>query len=99
MSQMPAPNFPPPQGYAGYAHAPAQRANGLAIASLVCGIVGCVPFVTSLAALVLGIVSVRKAREPGFGGKSIAIVGLTLGIVGVAGRSPGFGLTEPTRHC
>lgn len=91
----PASQPPLPGGYPGYPYPPPQRTNGPAIASLVCGIVGCVPFVMSLSAVILGIVAIRKTRDPSVGGKTLAIVGLVLGIVGVAGWSllGGFMLT------
>lgn len=83
MSQPPPPITPPPLAYGLYP--PQQRTNGPAIASLVCGIVGCIPFLTSLAAIILGVIGLRKARSPDVGGKSLAIVGLVLGIVGMVG--------------
>lgn len=85
MSETPPPISPPPLAYGLYP--PSQQTNGPAIASLVCGIVGCIPFLTSLAAIILGMIGLRKARNPQVGGKSLAIVGLVLGIVGMAGWS------------
>src|SRR5687767_4979964 len=88
MTQIPPTGPPPPQyppGTPGQPYgAPAPRkSNGPATASLVCGILGCVPFITSLAAVVLGIVGIRKARDPNVGGKGLAIAGLILGILGL----------------
>lgn len=60
-----------------------QRANGPAIASLVCGILGCFPILTSLLAVILGIVGLRKTRDPQVGGKGLAISGLILGVLGL----------------
>lgn len=74
---------PPPQQ--AYAYPLSQRTNGPAIASLVCGLVGCVPFITSLAAVVLGVVGLKKTRDPSVGGKGFAIAGLVLGIMGMGG--------------
>jgi len=71
----------PPSGY-GMAPAP-QRTNGAAIASLVCGIMGCVPWLTGLAAVILGIVGLRKTRDPRVGGKGMAIAGLILGGISI----------------
>jgi hypothetical protein len=62
--------------------APKQN-NGPAIASLVFGILGCIPFVTGLLAIVLGAVGLRKARDPYVGGKGLAIAGLLLGVLSV----------------
>jgi hypothetical protein len=67
-----------------YGAAPApQKTNGPAVASLVCGILGCVPFITSLAAIVLGIVGIKKTKDPRVGGKGLAIAGLILGVLGL----------------
>lgn len=87
MTQISPPVGPPHPGYLGGAPAPKQRMSGAAIASLVCGIVGCVPFVTSLAAVILGFIGIRKTRNPGVGGKGLAIAGLVLGLVGLVGWS------------
>jgi hypothetical protein len=62
-----------------------RRTNGAAVASLVCGILGCVPFITSLLAVILGIVGIRKAKDPQVGGSGLAITGLILGLLGLAG--------------
>jgi hypothetical protein len=64
---------------------PARAGNVAAIVGLVCGALGCVPFVTGVAAVIFSIVGLRKSREPGRGGRGIAIAGLVLGIVSVAG--------------
>ena len=64
---------------------PASRGNGPAVASLVCGLIGCVPFVGLLFGLIgfiLGIVGLRKSRDPYVGGKGMAIAGLVLGLIG-----------------
>jgi hypothetical protein len=58
------------------------KTNGAAIASLVCGILGCVPFVTSLAAIILGVVGIGGSRKTG-SGKGMAIAGIILGILGI----------------
>jgi hypothetical protein len=77
---------PPAQIDYGYGAAP-RRTSGAAIASLVLGIVGCVPFITGILAIVLGVIGIRKTREPTVGGKGLAIAGLILGIISVAGWS------------
>jgi hypothetical protein len=43
---------------------PRPRTSGTAIASLVLGIFGCIPFVTGIAAVVLGIIGIRVTRSP-----------------------------------
>jgi hypothetical protein len=65
--------------------APAPRTNVPAIVSLICGILGCIPFITSLVAIILGIVGIKSANQPGTGGKGMAIAGLILGILGILG--------------
>jgi hypothetical protein len=79
----PPPGYPPSQGYQPPPGAP--RSNGWALASLICGIFGCVPLITSLCAVIFGIAGVRKANEPHTGGKGMAIAGLILGILGLVG--------------
>lgn len=56
-----------------------KRANGLAIASLICGILGviCCGGIQTIAAIVLGAVSLSKEKN------TMAMVGLILGIVGI----------------
>ena len=82
---------PPPGGYAavgaGYA---AQRTDGLAIASLVIGILSLVCFLACLGvvlgptAAIMGFVSRQRISSSGgaLGGGTLAVVGLILGIVG-----------------
>jgi hypothetical protein len=82
---------PPPGGYipagAGYA---AQRTDGLAIASLIIGIVsivcsiGCLGIVLGPTAAIMGFISRQRIATSGgaIGGGTLAIVGLILGVVG-----------------
>src|SRR5687767_13888046 len=95
MSQFPPPPPPPgyPQGYGppppGYGAPPPgypvpgqTPGNGYAITSLVCGILGCIPFLTGLLAMLFGVVGIRKSnRVPYAGGKGMAIAGLVLGLI------------------
>jgi hypothetical protein len=70
---------PPPPGYG------PQQTNGLAVASLVLGIIGVISFfffvggIIGIVALVLGIVAIQRARKGQAGGKSMAIAGTILG--------------------
>lgn len=68
-------------------HPQSRKANAPAIASLVCSIIGCIPFIASLAAIILGIVGLRKTRNPKFGGRTLATLGLVFGLIGLAGWS------------
>lgn len=73
---------PPP-----YAYGPSQArpTNGLAIASLVCGLLQlAVPVVTTVLALVFGYVARNQIRERGESGEGMAKAGIILGWVGVA---------------
>jgi len=98
MTQSPPPPLPPNAIDYGYGSAP-RRTNGAAVASLVLGIVGCVPLLTGLLAILFGFIGIRKSRDPYLGGKGLAVAGLILGIVSVLGWSVfglvlGYGYTE-----
>ena len=87
--------MPPPPGYPQQPYAPAPEAkktNGIAIASLICGVLSCIP-VINLAAIVLGIIGIRKSSKPQGSGKGMAIAGLILGVIGVLGWA-GCGVTS-----
>ena len=82
----PAPPSPygAPGGPAGYA-----RTDGMAVASLVCGIVSfvmCLGGFTGIAAIILGILSRKKIDQSGgaLTGRGMATAGLVLGIIAVA---------------
>ena len=82
---------PPAPGYApaayGYA---AQRTDGLAVASLVIGIIsivcsiGCLGIILGPTAAIMGFISRQRIATSGgaVGGGTLAIVGLVLGILG-----------------
>jgi hypothetical protein len=82
---------PPLGGYApaGYGYA-AQRTDGLAVASLVVGIlsivcsIGCLGIILGPTAAIMGFISRQRISTSGgvLGGGTLAIVGLILGIVG-----------------
>jgi hypothetical protein len=71
---------PPPQGYGG---PPQPPRSGAAIASLILSLLGCIPAV-SLLAVLLGIIGIRKTKDPRVGGKAMAIAGLLIGLLGIA---------------
>jgi hypothetical protein len=83
--------FPPGAGYQqqGYGYAPVQqKTNGLAIASLVCGIVGFV-FLTILLgplALIFGFVSRKQIARSGGAqkGRGLSTAGIILGFILIA---------------
>jgi hypothetical protein len=87
-SYTPQPQFPPPPRQNYYqpqyqAYQSGKQKSGLAIASLVLGIIGC--FITSPIGLILGIVAMVKAnRHPNeYGGKGLAIAGIVLNGLGL----------------
>ena len=71
----------------GYAGQPAtkQGGNGLAIAGLVCGLVGLLflPIILGPLALIFGAVAYSKAKQ-GAGHKGMSIAAIVLGIVDIA---------------
>lgn len=60
-----------------------QRPNGWAIASLVSGLLVCIPFLPASLAIIAGILGLRALRDPLVAGKRMATIGLGLGIVGL----------------
>jgi hypothetical protein len=90
MSQYPPPQYPPPNpppppgGYPGGGGMPpgAQASNGLAITSLIMGILSCIPGV-GLLAILFGALGIGKAKDPRYGGKGLAIVGIVLGLISI----------------
>ena len=72
---------------------PPSRTSGLAIASLVLGIVGlvAVPVIASVLAIVLGIKAHGElARDPALAGEGMAKAGVILGWIGIALAVAGF---------
>jgi hypothetical protein len=69
---------PPP----GYPYAPPQRTNGMAIASMVLGILW-IYWIGSILALVFGYVARNQIRERGEAGGGMATAGIVLGWIGV----------------
>lgn len=77
------PNPPQQQGPPGYyPYVSARTTNGLAIASLVLGILW-VYWVGSILALIFGYVARKQIRERNEGGDGMAIAGIVLGWIGV----------------
>jgi hypothetical protein len=91
--QPPGRGYPPPGGYGappppnqpyGYPPQP-QGSNGPAIASLIFGILLCIPLLTGLLAIILGFVGRGKAKDPRFGGRGMATTGIILGLLNIVG--------------
>ena len=82
----------PPPGYVSYGAPPPTggntRTNGMAVASLVLGIVGivlCVFFVPWILAIIFGVIGIRQCNaDPSYTGKGMAVAGLVLGLVAAA---------------
>lgn len=101
-----APAYPAPSapaygtpGYAGPVYPapvyPARPSSGVAIAAMICGIVGFVfswatlfiliPVLVSIAAVILGHVALGQLKKnPNLGGRGMAITGLVLGYIPIA---------------
>jgi hypothetical protein len=81
MSQYPPP-APPPPGFAPGPVPQGSQSNGLAITSLIMGILSCIPGV-GLLAILFGALGLGKAKDPRIGGKGLAIVGIVLGLISI----------------
>lgn len=58
------------------------QTSGAAIASLVFGLLFCLPMIHSVLAVGFGFAGIRRTRNPYIGGRGMAISGLILGVVG-----------------
>jgi|GEM_PF-1463995 len=81
-----APPYGPPAGagpvYAQPVYAVAPPTNGLAIASLICGLAGLLwvtSFIASPLSIIFGFMSLSKIKRTGEGGKGMAIAGIIIG--------------------
>ncbi len=74
------------QGYGyGYGYTPPASNNGLAVGSLICGILGiAVCQIVGIAALIMGYIARKRIRETGEQGAGMALAGIILGWVSVA---------------
>lgn len=61
-----------------------RRRDSLAMPALLCGIGGVFVALTSIPAIVLGVVSLRRTRREQTSGTLVALAAVALGIVGVA---------------
>ncbi|WP_158545848.1 DUF4190 domain-containing protein [Blastococcus sp. TF02A-30] len=77
--------YPPGYGqppYGGYPYAPPRRTNGMAVASMVLGILW-LYWIGSILALVFGYVAKQQIRQRGDSGSGMATAGIVLGWVGI----------------
>ena len=63
------------------------RLSKSALFSFICGLLVCIPFVTGALALLLGIFGFFAAGKPGMRGRWMAVLGLILGLISIAGWS------------
>jgi len=84
MSDAPPPQ-PPAQPQAPAAPAAGGGTNGLAIASLIMGILSmvCLGILTGIPAIICGHMALKRIKESGQGGRGLAIVGLVLGYISI----------------
>ena len=75
--------YPPPPYY-GPGYQP-RRTNGLAIASMVCGICGFVYLIPAVLGIVFGIIAVRQTNRDKTDGRGMAIAGIVTGTVWLIG--------------
>jgi hypothetical protein len=85
MSQLPPPpppSYPPAYGPGGgYPQAPSGT-NGLAIAALICSLIGlCCGGVLSIVGIILGFVAKSQIRRTGQGGSGMATAAIVIGFV------------------
>ena len=73
------------QGYTAQPGTTNRGGNGLAIAALVCGLVGLLafPIILGPLALVFGLIALNKAKQ-GAGNRGMAIAGIVLGVIDIA---------------
>src|SRR5260370_36346625 len=81
------PRPPPPSGGGAYPPAggvpgPAASTNGMAIASLVCSVVGAfLCGIGSIVGIVLGVIALNQIKQTGQGGRGMALAGIIVGAV------------------
>ena len=80
----PPPSYPPPGYGYGYGGQPSAGYNGLAIASMILGMMWLYG-VGAILAVIFALIAKRQIRERGEKGGAMATAGLVLGIIGTAG--------------
>jgi lysylphosphatidylglycerol synthetase-like protein (DUF2156 family) len=91
MTQTPPPPGYPPGAYPGHQPPPAQGGSvGLAIASMICGIISLICFCAwyismplAIIAIILGVIAKNQAERGQAGGRGMALAGLICGSIGV----------------
>lgn len=81
------PGYPPqgyqPQGYQPYGQptAPRQGTSGMAIASLVCSLVGLMCGIPAILGIIFGFIGLSQTKDNARPGRGLAIAGLIVGIL------------------
>ena len=78
----------PTSPYGQVSPVPPSRMSKSAVTSLVCGIIVCIP-IAPLLAIIFGFMGLGKTSNPQVRGRVLAIIGLILGFLGVAGWATG----------
>ncbi|NTY59969.1 DUF4190 domain-containing protein [Mycolicibacterium sphagni] len=86
----PPPGYAGPAGYAADPYDPYRPTrpvgtNGKAIASLVCSVAGLLCCAPAIAGLILGIIAMRETKRTGQDGNGLAIAGVVVGALAIAG--------------
>ena len=72
----------PPQGYQPYGQpAPQQGTSGMAIASLVCSLVGLMCGIPAILGIIFGFIGLSQTKDNARPGRGLAIAGLIIGIL------------------
>jgi hypothetical protein len=72
-------------GTGGYSLPPATTTSAAAVTSLICGLLLCIPVLTGAIAVLTGIVGLIATGKPTVKGRGMAVAGLILGIISLAG--------------
>ena len=78
---MPGYGVPQPVVAMPVAYLPVRRTNGLAIASLVCSLLGLLCLIPALLGVIFGHMSLSQIRQNGEDGRGLAVAGLVIGYV------------------
>ena len=82
MSDNPYAGYPSERENGGYGMEPPERMSAMAVLSLVCGIICCIPGL-GIAAMIFGAAAMVAIGKSGgrLGGKMIAVIGMALGLL------------------
>ena len=81
--------YPPPQQPGGYGYPPqgpgypqqSSGTNGMAIASLVCSLLGWLCVIGPILGLVFGFIALNQIKQTGQGGRGMALAGIIIGVL------------------